>query len=66
MTVSGTSVRTGAPVRMGWAPTRASAQRPGQAGIALKMWTNVRLRVPLAAETGVPARTQLAASIVCV
>lgn len=30
MTVSGTSVRTGAPVRMGWAPTPASAQRPGQ------------------------------------
>jgi len=30
MTVLGTSVRTGAPARMGWAPTPASAQRPGQ------------------------------------
>lgn len=104
MTVSGTSVRTGAPARMGWAPTPASAQRPGQvsrlsqadgtggpdgqprlsslhrapscsicplltplqAGIALKMWTNVRFRVPLAAEMGAPARTQLATSTVCV
>lgn len=66
MTVLGTSVRTGAPARMGWAPTPASAQRPGQAGIALKMWTNVRFRVPLAAEMGVPARTQLETSTVCV
>ena len=30
MTVLGTSVRTGAPARMGWASTPASAQRPGQ------------------------------------
>ena len=104
MTVSGTSVRTGAPARMGWAPTPASAQKPGQvshlnqvagtggpdgqppfssphrapscsacplltplqAGIALKMWMNVRFRVPLAAEMGAPARTQLVTSTVCV
>lgn len=104
MTVLGTSVRTGASARMGWPPTPASAQRPGQvsplsqvdgtsgpdgqppfssphrapscsacplltalqAGIALKMWTNVRFRVPLAAEMGVPARTQLETSTVCV
>lgn len=39
---------------------------PVQAPTALKMWMNVRLRGPLAAETGVPARTQLAASTVCV
>lgn len=39
---------------------------PLQAGIALKMWTNVRFRVPLAAEMGVPARTQLETSTVCV
>ena len=34
MTVLGTSVRTGAPARMGWAPTPASAQRPGQVSVA--------------------------------
>lgn len=66
MTASGTSARTGVLARMGWSPTPASAQRPGQVGIALKMWTNVRPGVPLAAETGVPARTRLAASIVFV
>lgn len=30
MTVLATSVRMGALARMGWAPTAASAQRPGQ------------------------------------
>lgn len=66
MTVLATSVRMGALARMGWAPTAASAQRPGQVGIALKMWTNVRLLVPHAAEMVVRARTRLAASTACV
>lgn len=66
MTVSGTSVSTGVLAKMDWIHTPASAQKPGQAPTALKMWMNVSLRGPLAAETGVPARTQLAASTVCV
>lgn len=66
MTVSSTTVRMGALARMDWAPTHASAQRLGQAGIALKTWMNVRFRVPLAAKTGVPARTWLAAFTVYV
>lgn len=37
-----------------------------QVGIALKMWMNVRLLVPLAAEMVVRAKTRLAASTACV